>query len=125
MSRACPRTDNFYGLEFSHNDTEVFQAYLDCANADLKFARPRNLLILDNASWHKSKSLKFGRFEPIYLPPYSPDFNPIERLWLILKAECFTDFIAKDRDALIARLDRALNWLIARTDDNKIAAAIC
>ena len=103
----------------------MFQAYLDCANADLKFARPRNLLILDNASWHKSKSLKFGRFEPIYLPPYSPDFNPIERLWLILKAECFTDFIAKDRDALIARLDRALNWLIARTDDNKIAAAIC
>jgi transposase len=88
----CPRTGGFYGLEFSHNDTEVFQAYLDCANADLKFPRPRNLLIMDNASWHKSRSLNFGRFEPVYLPAYSPDLNPIERLWKLLKAEWFSDF---------------------------------
>ena len=120
----CPRSGSFYGLEFSHNDTEVFQVFLDHANADVSLPRKRNLLIMDNASWHKSKSLQFGRFEPIYLPPYSPDFNPIERLWLILKAEWFTDFIAKDRDALMARLDHALNWLIARTDDNKVTAAI-
>jgi transposase len=120
----CPRTGTFYGLEFSHNDTEVFQTFLDHANADVGRTRKRNLLIMDNASWHKSKSLKFGFFEPIYLPPYSPDFNPIERLWLIMKAEWFTDFIAKDRDQLIARLDLALNWLIARSQDNQTTAAI-
>jgi transposase len=120
----CPRTGVFYGLEFSHSDTEVFQCFLDHANTDVQRQRPRNLLIMDNASWHKSKSLKFGAFEPVYLPPYSPDYNPIERLWLILKAEWFSDFIAKDRDALIARLDDALNWLIARTDQNKVTAAI-
>jgi transposase len=119
-----PRIGCFYGLEFSHNDTEVFQTFLDHANADVQFHRSRNLLIMDNASWHKSKSLKFGRFEPVYLPAYSPDFNPIERLWLIMKAEWFTDFIAKDRDALIARLDEALKWLIARTDGNKATTAI-
>jgi len=120
----CPRTGVFYGLEFSHTDTEVFQCFLDQANQDLKLERQRNLLIMDNASWHKSKSLSFGAFEPIYLPPYSPDFNPIERLWLILKAQWFTDFIAKDREALIARLDQALCWLIDRTDQNKQTAAI-
>jgi len=84
----------------------------------------RRLLVVDNASWHKSKSLRFGAFEPTYLPPYSPDFNPIERLWLILKAEWFTDFVAKDRAALIARLDAALCWLIDRTELNKSTAAI-
>jgi len=120
----CPRTGTFYGLEFSHNDTEVFQCFLEHANADVKRQRKRNLLIMDNASWHKSKSLNFGAFEPLYLPPYSPDFNPIERLWLILKAEWFTDFVAPDRTALIARLDQALNWLIARHDQNKTTAAI-
>jgi len=120
----CPRTGVFYGLEFSHSDTEVFQCFLDHANADVKFQRQRNLLIMDNASWHKSKSLVFGAFEPIHLPPYSPDYNPIERLWLILKAEWFSDFYAKDRDTLIGRLDQALNWLIARTEQNQITAAI-
>ena len=29
-------------------------------------------LVLDNASWH--------HIRPLYLPPYSPDYNPIERL---------------------------------------------
>lgn len=120
----CPRTGVFYGLEFSHTDTDVFQCFLDHANADVKLHRRRNLLIMDNASWHKSKSLKFGAFEPTFLPPYSPDYNPIERLWLLLKAEWFSDFIAPDRQALIARLDMALNWLIARTEQNKTTAAI-
>jgi hypothetical protein len=75
-----PRKGEFYALEFSHSDTEIFQIFLDHANQDISFERPRNVLILDNASWHKSKSLEWGRFEPIFLPPYSPDLNPIERL---------------------------------------------
>jgi len=73
-----------------------------------KLKRHRNLSIRDHASWHKRKSIDWGEFEPVFLPPYSPDFNPIERLWLILKAEGFTDFIVKNRDQLIERLDRVL-----------------
>ncbi len=53
----CPRTGVFYGLEFSHTDTEIFQCFLNHANADVKFHRERNLLIMDNASWHKSRSV--------------------------------------------------------------------
>jgi transposase len=115
----CPRTGEFYALEFSHSDTEVFQTFLDHANADVRRERPRNLLIMDNASWHKSKSLEFGAFEPVFLPAYSPDLNPIERLWLLLKAEWFTDFVAKTREELMDRLDVALRWLIDRSDANQ------
>ncbi len=120
----CPRTGQFYALEFTHSDTEIFQVFLDHANADVTRERPRNLLIMDNASWHKSKSLDFGAFEPVFLPAYSPDLNPIERLWLILKAEWFTDFVAKTREALMDRLDIALRWLIDRTDDNQRTCSI-
>lgn len=115
----APRTGEAFLLEFSHSDTEVFQVFLDEANKDLALERKRQILIMDNASWHKSKSLQWGRFEPVYLPPYSPDLNPIERLWLVIKAEWFTDFIAKDRDALIDRLDKALRWAIGRSEANK------
>ncbi|MGC8908706.1 MAG: transposase, partial [Desulfomonilaceae bacterium] len=108
----------FYALEVSHCDTEVFQIFLDHANQDIELKRPRNILIMDNASWHKSKSLNWGRFEPIFLPPYSPDLNPIERLWLILKAQWFSGFYAKTFDELIDRLTLGLRWLIDRNEDN-------
>jgi transposase len=115
----CPRTGAAYLLEFSHSDTDTFQAFLNQANQDLTLDRPRNLIVLDNASWHKAKRLDWGRFEPLFLPPYSPDFNPIERLWLLIKAEWFSDFIAKDRQQLIDRLDQALNWAVDRAQLNQ------
>jgi len=120
----CPRTGQAYLLEFTHTDTETFQAFLDEANRDLQFERKRQILVLDNASWHKRKTLRWGRFEVLYLPPYSPDLNPIEKLWLLIKAEWFTDFIAKTRDQLIARLDQALLWAIKRPDFNQKTCSI-
>lgn len=47
------------------------------------------VIIMDNASFHRKKHLseiaeKFGR-TLIFLPPYSPDLNPIEHFWHWLK----------------------------------------
>lgn len=120
----APRTGQAYLLEFTHSDTDTFQAFLDHADADVRFERPRNLLILDNASWHKTKRLEWGRFEPVYLPPYSPDLNPIERLWLLIKAEWFNGHVSKNRAELIERLDQALNWAIGRAELNKKTCGI-
>jgi len=120
----CPRTGEFYALEFTHMDADIFQVFLDQANRDIQTTRPRNLLICDNASWHKKKSLDWGAFEPIYLPPYSPDYNPIERLWLIIKAEWFSDFYAKTQDQLCDRIDKALCWVMDRQQNNMRTCAI-
>lgn len=44
------------------------------------------LIILDGAGWHKSKKLEIpANVEILYLPPYSPELNPVERLWAYLK----------------------------------------
>ncbi len=47
------------------------------------------------SAWEKflHDRLRWHHFEPIYLSAYSPDLNPIERLWLRLKADWFWDFI--------------------------------
>jgi transposase len=119
-----PRTGQFYALEFTHTDSAVFQVFLNHANREVKLERPRNILICDNATWHKKKSLDWGSFEPVFLPPYSPDLNPIERLWLLIKAEWFADFFAKNREQLLDRIDQALLWVINRPDDNQMTCSL-
>lgn len=120
----CPRTGEVFTMGFTHSDRECFQLMLDEANQAVRTERPRNLLIMDNASWHKCKSLRWGAFEPVYLPPYSPDLNPIERLWLLIKAEWFTSFIAKTRQELWDHLDLALCWAMDRPVDNRKTCSI-
>ena len=44
------------------------------------------IIVMDGAGWHHSKDLKIpGNIEIIYLPPYSPELNPVERMWLYIK----------------------------------------
>jgi transposase len=81
----------------------------------------RNVLILDNASWHKGRKLNWHFFEPVYLPPYSPDLNPIEQIWLIMKADNFANIHCRNKTALIERADQALCALM--DNPTKVASA--
>jgi transposase len=106
----APQTGALFCLTVDGVDTEVFQFFLDeLAQAVPPKAGVRQVLILDNASWHKASRLVWHHFEPKFLPGYSPDFNPIERLWLRLKADWFWDFIAHTPQELSDRLCTALN----------------
>jgi transposase len=108
LGLVCPRTGEFFAIEASHTDTVVFQAFLDEIARCVRPTRPRNILILDNASWHLAKNLNWHFFEPLYLPPYSPDLNAIETLWLLLKARWFNNIHCKTVETLIEHTDRAL-----------------
>ena len=46
------------------------------------------VLLLDNGAFHKSKSLIIPEnIVLIFLPPYSPELNPAEKVWWLLKRE--------------------------------------
>jgi transposase len=51
---------------------------------------PRSVVIMDNATFHKGLtmqiSLETAGHTLLYLPPYSPDLNPIEHKWAAAKA---------------------------------------
>ena len=75
-----------------------------------------NNIVLDNLSAHKDKT---GRFEAlvaargarqIYLPPYSPDFSPIELAFSKLKTALRTA-AARTRQALQQALTNAIEWI--------------
>ena len=60
-----------------------------------------NILVLDNGSFHYAKSPKLpDNIALIFLPPYSPELNPIERLWQDIKAKLFQHTLGSiDRNA--------------------------
>lgn len=57
----------------------------------------RVVVISDNAKYHHAKMHKEWRedraasFALDYLPPYSPDLNPIERVWKLTRKLCLHD----------------------------------
>ncbi|MDD1778282.1 MAG: IS630 family transposase [Candidatus Helarchaeota archaeon] len=59
----------------------------------LSQVKGRIYLVLDNARWHTSKELKSlmskhrRKFVCVYLPPYSPKLNPIERVWKMIRSK--------------------------------------
>ena len=118
----APHSGELFSLIVDGVDGDVFRFFLDeMARAVPRKEGMRQLLILDNASWHKSARLNWHHFEVKLLPGYSPDFNPIERLWLRLKADWFWDFIARTPEELSDQLCLALKSFIndpAKTASN-------
>ena len=68
-------------------DTSLFNVWLKQALIPNLIAG--QVLILDNASFHKSiesqKLVKAAGCRILFLPPYSPDLNPIEKYWANMK----------------------------------------
>ncbi len=64
-------------------DIEVFNIALkDFAQRYVKFGKKEILLVLDRAGWHTSMRVKWpDGIHPEFLPPYSPELQPAERLW--------------------------------------------
>ncbi|MBC8478704.1 IS630 family transposase [bacterium] len=120
VGAACPKTGEFAGLIVNAMDREVFQIFLDYLSDQVNGRRI--VLVVDNASWHKSNLLNWHNITPMYLPPYSPDLNPIERLWLVMKDKFFTNFYTKERNKLIDRItDAVLHFM----DHRSVVKSIC
>ncbi len=68
-------------------DREVFLAYLEQVLCPQLQAG--QVVVMDNLSSHKvagvRELIEAAGAELLYLPPYSPDFNPIEKCWAKLK----------------------------------------
>ena len=69
-------------------DTESFRAYVEMVLVPT--LRPGDLVVMDNLSPHKSDPtlalINQAGAQVLFLPAYSPDFNPIEKMWSKVKA---------------------------------------
>ncbi|MDE0687391.1 MAG: IS630 family transposase [Candidatus Poribacteria bacterium] len=85
-----PLTGERFFLEFSHITSECFQCFIEKFSE--AFSESLNVLVLDNGRFHQAKSLEIPEnIVFVFLPPYSRELNPIERLWQDIKAKLFVE----------------------------------
>jgi transposase len=71
-------------------------------------------MIFDQAGWHGSKALAVpANITLVPLPSYSPELNPVERVWLYLKERFLSHRLLADYDAIVEAACAAWNRLAA------------
>lgn len=82
-SSVNPLNGNNFSLILPNVDTINFNVFLE------EFAKTLDknaIIVVDGASWHRSKALNVPKnIEIIIQPPYSPEINPVEKLWQYIK----------------------------------------
>jgi len=108
-----PGTDDAFALVLPKVSTEAMSLYLE------HFARslPPNVhavLVLDQAGWHLANDLEIpDNLTLVHLPPYSPELNPVERVWLYLRERWLSHRLFADTTAIIEACCEAWNCLCA------------
>lgn len=78
------------------------------------YRRQEVFLVHDNAAYHKSPEVRewlgcYGhRFHLVALPPYSPDYNAVERVWHHVRMQATHNRYFPEKDEFIATLTTAL-----------------
>ena len=108
-----PGTDNAFALIMPYVNTEAMQEFLD------RFAKTIRddehvAMVLDQAGWHGANALRVpDNITLLPLPPYSPELNPVERVWLHLKERFLSHRLLADYDAIADAACIAWNRLCA------------
>ncbi|MFC2170719.1 IS630 family transposase [Calditrichota bacterium] len=123
MGAVRPEDGRFFAFIASHGNQIVFQMFLNQMQEIVNRNR-RVVMILDNARFHHVKDLDWGCIEPWFLPPGSPELNPIETLWLVIKKNFFNQWVAKNETKLAYRVTNAIAYYEERHDIIRSVCAI-
>lgn len=102
----APLTGESFFLEFPYLDTQCFQIFID--QFSQTFSDSLNIITLDNGSFHTtSKLILPANVRFVHTPAFTPEVNPMERVWLDFKnqlaGQLFPTF-----DSLLARLEQII-----------------
>lgn len=92
-------------------DQTTFWPFLQRLNTLSRQAGRKVVVIIDNARYHHAKSHQAWRqaqapdFILDYLPPYSPELNPIERVWKRTRRHCVHNVYFPTLPALVEKVD--------------------
>lgn len=86
----CPKTGHLDYMDATDMKTNTMSMFL----RQVSKSHPNKFIVMvvDGASSHKSKDLVIpSNVSLVVLPPYSPELNPTERIWNILRRDYFSN----------------------------------
>lgn len=114
-----PNTGENFTMEVNAVNTAGLNIFLEqFAN---QYINEKIIFIMDGASWHRSNKIKIPKnITILFLPPYSPELNPVERYWLYIKRHTiknqFYENLSQIRNAL---------WHFIINSNNLVIANLC
>jgi transposase len=96
-----PASGHSVALQAPQVNTATMGVFLRMVSEELG-AHDHAVLIMDQAGWHKAKALKVPEnITILYLPPYSPELNPVENLWGYLRSHYLSNRVFDNYDHLL------------------------
>ena len=106
-----PATGQSFALVLPEVSTVAMQAFLDEFSKTLA-GDEHAAMVLDQAGWHTAHALAVpDNVTLVLLPPYSPELNPVERVWLFLRERHLSHRLLAGYDAIMDALCKAWNHL--------------
>ena len=117
----CPARDTGVALVMTRIDTAAMNRFLvELSQAVAPGAL--GILLMDKAGWHTAGELRVPEnLSLVFLPPYSPELNPIERLWLHLRDNRLSHCVFQTTAGIIDTCCEAWNWLLAETGPRELS----
>ncbi len=113
LAAVQPATGEDFCLIMPEISTAVMNTFLAGFSAT-RAADEHALMVLDGAGWHQSGDLKVPpNVTLLILPSYSPELNPIERVWLYLRERYLSHRLLDDYNAIVTACCAAWNQLTA------------
>lgn len=94
--------DNFFYI-YNKCDTVCMEHFLNGLSNE--FPNDYIILCCDGAGWHKTEKLKIPEnIELLFIPPYTPEMNPIEQIWEELREKGFRNEVFNTLNDVVERL---------------------
>ena len=107
----CPARGVGVGLVMPYVDTYAMQQHF-YEISDVVAPGAHAVLVMDRASWHTTGRLELpGNISLLFLPPYSPELNPVENIWQYLRQTWLSNRVFEDYEAIISACCLAWNRL--------------
>jgi len=97
----CPSMNKSVGMIINEVGIDAMKAHLEMISKEVEPGKIA-VIVLDRASWHKSKKVNcFSNIRILPLPPASPELNPVEQLWQQLRDKFLANRSFKDLPAIV------------------------